>query len=375
MSVGEVEFGPAGMQDKSPDVAAAGDETPKRRLDRLFADQVLRTPDAIALIHRGTTVRYGELDARANRLAHHLRALGAGRGTLVGVCLERSPELVVALLAVLKAGGGYVPLDPKYPADRLNFTLDDSAAALLISRTGIGGNLAYMGRRIDLDLEAAAIEAHSATTPEPLGDADDLAYVIYTSGSTGQPKGVMLSHSAGAVLRLGAANVHPGRDVAGRRHDIGMLRSVRFRAAGAAQHGCHRHHQGKRPGAVHSRRAADAVERRAVGLRRAGAREGDSRQRSHHQHRRRNLQAGTGAGTVPGVPCDRHLQTTTARPRPRRARLSFGSPRVPDRRIRCRSASPSPERSCTCWTPKGSPCRPARRVSSTFRARPSRADT
>ncbi len=208
MSVGGLDKNNTQMRDDSPS-ADTLEYGPKRRLDELFAEQVQRTPDAIALIHKGSTITYGQLDARANRLARRMQALGVGRETLVGVCLERSFELVIALLAVLKAGGAYVPLDPKYPADRLNFTLEDSAAPFLVTRSGLGGDLAYPGHRIDLDIEAAAIEAQPSTTLAPLGDADDLAYVIYTSGSTGQPKGVMLSHSAGAFFRWAGTTFTP----------------------------------------------------------------------------------------------------------------------------------------------------------------------
>ena len=105
---------------------------PGATLPQLFAAQAAATPDAVAVVFAGEQLSYGELDARANQLAHHLRALGVGAESVVGVCLERSLELVVALLGILKAGGGYLPLDPGYPRERLSFMLADAGAAVLI---------------------------------------------------------------------------------------------------------------------------------------------------------------------------------------------------------------------------------------------------
>src|SRR6185312_12546539 len=135
----------------------------------------------------GDTLTYGELDARANRLARHLLAAGVRPGDLVAVKFERSAEMIVALLAVLKAGAAYLPLDPTYPAERLAFALEDSGASRLLTLE-------------TLETEADSIAAHSPERPDVPADPELPAYVIYTSGSTGQPKGVVTPH--GHVTRL-----------------------------------------------------------------------------------------------------------------------------------------------------------------------------
>jgi amino acid adenylation domain-containing protein len=171
-----------------------------RRLDALFAAQAAVTPNATALIHQGLELTYAELDRRANRLGHRLQELGVGPDVLTGVCLERSSDLVIAILAVLKAGGAYLPLDPAYPAARLGFMLQDSGAAVMISRAGLHSNLAFDGALLDLELEAPLIASRPASPVPSKATADHLAYVIYTSGSTGRPKGVMLTHTAAALV-------------------------------------------------------------------------------------------------------------------------------------------------------------------------------
>src|SRR6185369_16109680 len=172
-------------------------EIPPGTLHSLVEAQVARTPDAPALTFRGESLSYRELDERADRLAHCLRELGVGPGTLVGVFAQRSFELVVALLGVLKAGGAYVPLDPEYPADRLAFMLEDAAAPVVLTQAALRETLPPG--------EATVIVLDDLTGPatpvEPLASADDPAYVIYTSGSTGRPKGVPNGHR-GIVNRL-----------------------------------------------------------------------------------------------------------------------------------------------------------------------------
>ena len=166
----------------------------------LFESQVDRTPDAIAVTYEGASISYGELDARANRLAHHLRARGVRRGSLVGVCLERSIDMVVALFAALKAGGAYVPLDPDLPPERLSFLRADAAVALVITNGRCAGD-APDPSTVLLDAHHDAITSEPATRLDARVRPVDLAYVIYTSGSTGKPKGAMNAHRA-VVNRL-----------------------------------------------------------------------------------------------------------------------------------------------------------------------------
>ena len=164
-------------------------------LHGLFELQAERTPAAPALIFEGETLTYRRLHRRANKLAHHLRGLGVGKDSLVGVCMERSVEMVVALLGILKAGAAYVPLDPDDPADRLRFMLDDARVPVLLTQSHLSAKLPPSGSRvIPLDTAWPLIAKES---PDPLpasAGPDDLAYVIYTSGSTGQPKGAMNTH-------------------------------------------------------------------------------------------------------------------------------------------------------------------------------------
>jgi amino acid adenylation domain-containing protein len=162
----------------------------------LFAAWVERTPDAAAVVGFGESVSYAELDARAERLASYLRALGVRRDRTVGICLERSTEMIVSVLAVLKAGGAYVPLDPAYPAPRLTFMLADSGARLLLTTRALSERVgAIPVRAVLVDEEAQAIAAAPRTAPGPAATGANLCYVIYTSGSTGTPKGVAMTHA------------------------------------------------------------------------------------------------------------------------------------------------------------------------------------
>ena len=167
----------------------------------LFEAQAAENPEATAVLHQGTTLTYAELNARANRLAHYLRAHGVGPNELVGVCLERSPELIVTLLGILKAGGAYVPLDPDLPRERLAFLLEDTAAKMVITRQGLLASLPEAASPLlCMDRDASQISSESPFNPTPNTTSQDLAYVIYTSGSTGRPKGVAVPHRA--VIRL-----------------------------------------------------------------------------------------------------------------------------------------------------------------------------
>lgn len=170
-------------------------EIPEACIHDLVQAQAECTPDAMAVVEAGSALTYRELEARSNRLAHHLRGLGVGPGVLVGVCLERSLELVVGLLGVLKAGGAYLPLDPGYPAARLGFMVRDSGAPVVLSVSRLIGRLpAGIADAVLLDSDWPGISALPAISPLGGATPEDLAYVIYTSGSTGAPKGVMVEH-------------------------------------------------------------------------------------------------------------------------------------------------------------------------------------
>ncbi|HEY2740162.1 MAG TPA: amino acid adenylation domain-containing protein, partial [Thermoanaerobaculia bacterium] len=194
------------------------------RIHELFERQAALRPLAVAVAGQGQTLSYAELEIRANRLAHHLRRLGVGAETRVGLCVERSPEMVVALLGILKSGGAYVPLDPSHPAERLALVLGDIDLAVLVTEERWLERLRVNGRAagfhivcVDRDRERIAIErGTSLDGPSNVGP-ESLAYVIYTSGSTGRPKGVCLPHGAvvsflaamAERLKLGAAAVVP----------------------------------------------------------------------------------------------------------------------------------------------------------------------
>ena len=166
-------------------------------LPELFAEQATRTPEAVAVVYEDHEIRYGELDRRANQLAHHLRAQGVGPDVIVGVCLERSVELVIGLLGVLKAGGAYLPLDPQYPAERLAFMLADAQAPVVVTCEDLEeAPAAHWGHVVCLDRDAEQIGAQPGSAPDSGARPDNLAYVIYTSGSTGKPKGVLITHSS-----------------------------------------------------------------------------------------------------------------------------------------------------------------------------------
>ncbi|HYG62210.1 MAG TPA: amino acid adenylation domain-containing protein, partial [Thermoanaerobaculia bacterium] len=161
-------------------------------IHHLFAAQAAATPEAPAVSAGGTPWTYAELDRRSSALAASLRRLGVGPETRVGLYLERSPEIVAALLAVLKAGGAYVPLDPSYPEDRLRFMLEHSGARVVVTQPSLSGRLG--GAVQELTLGPGTWDASPIEGEEPYPDPEHLAYLIYTSGSTGRPKGVMVNH-------------------------------------------------------------------------------------------------------------------------------------------------------------------------------------
>ncbi len=167
---------------------------------QLIEAQVARTPDAIAASYLQNSISYADLNRRANQVAHHLRRLGVGPEQLVGVCLERSLELLVALLGVLKSGAAYVPLDPTYPPERLAFMIADCRAPVVLTQKRWLADLASIQEEspgvkiVALDADWPALAAESVENPACTATPDNLAYVIYTSGSTGKPKGAMILH-------------------------------------------------------------------------------------------------------------------------------------------------------------------------------------
>ena len=166
-------------------------------IHQLFEAQARRTPDAVAVVSGESSLTYAELEERAKAVARRLRALGVGPEALVGLCVERSVEMVTALLGILGAGGAYLPLDPTYPRERLAFILEDARPAVLLTQQRLLGHLPETGARIVcLDTDWAAIAADGAHAPAGEVRSEHLAYVIYTSGSTGWPKGVQVQHRA-----------------------------------------------------------------------------------------------------------------------------------------------------------------------------------
>lgn len=161
----------------------------------LVAAQAAETPEAQAVSAHGTILSYRELDERANQLAHRLVALGVKRESIVGICMKRSPEAIVCALAVLKAGGAYLPLDPGYPIERINFMLNEARPRVLIAENPRAEQLSTGAWNvINIDTDRTQIDSQPRTATEVEVNADQLAYVIYTSGSTGQPKGVEVTH-------------------------------------------------------------------------------------------------------------------------------------------------------------------------------------
>ncbi|WP_353473837.1 LLM class flavin-dependent oxidoreductase [Salipiger sp. H15] len=157
-----------------------------------FEAQVARTPQAVALVFEGQSLSYADLDARANRAANVLQAMGVGPGVVAGLCTRRSVDLVVGALGILKAGGAYLPLDPAYPADRLKHYIADSGAPVIVTQSALAGALPEHGAELLLlDADPRLAQA-PGTRPEMTSAPEDLAYLIYTSGSTGTPKGVMV---------------------------------------------------------------------------------------------------------------------------------------------------------------------------------------
>ncbi len=179
----------------------ASDFPREGNLQALVEEQARRRPDAVAVAYGERRLTYRELDRRANQLAHHLMKRGVRRNVLVGICLERSPELIVGLLGILKAGGAYVPLDPGYPRERLAWMIEDTRAPVIVTQERFRESLpAGRAALLCLDADSAELSRESEAPPSRASSGRDLAYVMYTSGSTGRPKGVCIPHRA--ILRL-----------------------------------------------------------------------------------------------------------------------------------------------------------------------------
>jgi amino acid adenylation domain-containing protein len=198
-------------------------------IHELFETQVETTPDAIALICEDQQLTYSELNTRANQLAHYLHKHGVGPDELVGICVERSIEMVIGLLGILKAGGGYIPLDPSYPAERLEFMLADAQVSVLVAQSDLfedggsridssDGRSSVLDRRIQriyLDRDWELIARESGANPDNTATAENLSYVIYTSGSTGNPKGVAIEHRNTAAFLSWAHCAFTQEDLSG----------------------------------------------------------------------------------------------------------------------------------------------------------------
>ncbi|GAA2393282.1 amino acid adenylation domain-containing protein [Streptomyces coeruleofuscus] len=185
-------------------------------LHHLVEEQAARAPDAVAVVHGHTHLTYGALDARANRLARHLRTLGVGADAVVGICMDRSVDMVVGLLGILKAGAAYLPLDPTSPRHRLETISEDARSRWCLSLERHRDGVPDVAHRVFLDTDRETTDAHDPTSPGAPVHPDDLVSVYYTSGSTGRPKGVANTHR-GWVNRMAFLQrqhrLHPGETV------------------------------------------------------------------------------------------------------------------------------------------------------------------
>lgn len=179
-------------------------------IHQLFETQVTASPSTVAVVFEGQSLTYESLNTQANQLAHYLQSLGVGPDSLVGICVERSLNMVVGLLAILKAGGSYVPLDPAYPQDRLDYMIEDSQLSILLTQVAYRQQFATQTvQMICVDADQSAIAQQPSTNPSSGVTPDHLAYTIYTSGSTGKPKGVQICHGT-AVNFLASMQRAPG---------------------------------------------------------------------------------------------------------------------------------------------------------------------
>ncbi len=186
---------------------------PQHTVHEMFEAQAAKTPEALAVVCGQQRYSYHELNQRANQLAHYLCHLGFGAETIIGLCVERTCDMIVGILGILKAGAAYMPMDPSYPQDRLAFMLDDAAAPLLLTQESLLPRLPERrARTVCLDWDWGIIAQHGEKNPDHITAPENLAYIIYTSGSTGQPKGAMITHqglSNLAVAQIRIFDVRP----------------------------------------------------------------------------------------------------------------------------------------------------------------------
>jgi amino acid adenylation domain-containing protein/non-ribosomal peptide synthase protein (TIGR01720 family) len=194
--IGDLALLSAVEQGQQQDWSQAPCAAASRWLPQLLSEQAALTPERIALIWEGGQLDYASLDTQSNRLAHYLRDKGVGPDVGVGICAERSPQLLIGLLAIIKAGGAYVPLDPDYPLERLSYMLRDSGVELLLTQSHLLPNLPVSEAVTAITLDNLHLDNWPCSAPGLHLSGDNLAYVIYTSGSTGQPKGVGNTHAA-----------------------------------------------------------------------------------------------------------------------------------------------------------------------------------
>src|SRR5439155_24474300 len=181
---------------KLPPVLTRRTLSSTRSVAELVAAQAASAPNQLAVADNGTVMTYGEMDAHANQLANYLITLGVGPETIVGLCLDRSPESVTGALAVLKTGGAYLPLDPAYPTERLLFMLNDAGPRVLITRAESAEKFSEGSWKVVSIDRDRAIDNYSTNSPANQVKPDSLAYVIYTSGPTGRPKRVEITHQS-----------------------------------------------------------------------------------------------------------------------------------------------------------------------------------
>jgi len=172
-------------------------------IHRVFEAQAMRTPDRVAVVCEEAAMTYGELNNRANQVAHWLRSQGAKADTLVGIMIDRSIEMIIGMLGILKAGAAYLPIDPSYPQERIQFMLDDSGLSMLLTGAPIEECIVFSGHLLNIT-DCAVLQTYPAANPDEPVVPEHLAYIIYTSGTTGKPKGVMIEHRQ--VIRLMANN-------------------------------------------------------------------------------------------------------------------------------------------------------------------------